>query len=594
MMECDLMNENSDSGGRKRQQQTPLGWHKALFIGGAALALPLGLSFGGALAPATKVAATEEIAPAADTPPPATAAAGGYQLDAVSFHPEVSLTTTGSLGVNGGIDTPRGVVSVWLKGSFGTQAAPGNDANWQLYNIDAFSNLGGASSENVAGLNFAFDRASTIPTLRMNLHDAFTTLLPANGHAAQAFLAAAATNATWHHYLWVWDTGQATGQKRNLLYIDGVIAAQGINDVGATAAFSVALNSILGFGINVNAGNGSYGAFDIAQLFIDTHTPGLIAAGNTLTVPIANFVSGTGADARPVDFGATCAAPTGSQADLCLVGDKTAFVANRGTASGALALRAPVLTVPTTTPRLYTAAVGPAGAPDARPYNQWVAAGHIAGQTTTTGSLTLSNNGNPIVAGDLLIATIHLVDTSRYADRAIATPPGWTAITGSPLAANGAGGYGTNSAVFWRIATAADATASGADWAGPPVAWTANTVPLRSGTWELLLYKQAGRVEASAIQANAPSSAPPAPGVTPTSQQTTLLSLFFIYDASNAKLTYPPVSQDLRFKRAGASGTIGYVMASDEGLCGTGAAVPRLASQGAAIPTVAASLILAP
>lgn len=519
-----------------------------------------------------------------------------YIPSAVAFHPEVQLGVFGSaLGVT---NSAVGIMSVWLRGSVGNDSNNGNDANWCALS-DMISNAGSGStytSESVPGLNICFDNASGHEgTARLNLNDA----TGGTNHSVQASKASMFTNGAWTHYIWAWDMGFTQGNKRAALYVNGVKQTiSGPSEQGTIGSFVSALNSALGFGINLAVSNSAIlGAFEMADCFLDCHTTGLLDGSKNLSVATLNAFYNNG----PVYLGADGSLPLGSQPEVFFSGDKSTFPANRGSATGAIALHAPILTTPATPANLYNASYGPTGATDGRPYFDWTLTNHLVGQNAATSSITAKNSGNPIALGDLLIACVHLVEGSVNVDRAIQTPSGWTLLsttgTAMPVRGNNSGDP-TNTAVFWKIADAGDVSAAAANWATPPTFnWTTNANAVRSGSCTILKYKGANGatpIQAAAAQYNNATTTPSAPTVTPTGSLSTLLTLFFFYDSANAGVTVPPSGQDLRFKRAGTSLAIGYVMASDEKLTGTGATGTRVASQTTSSPSASVSIVIGP
>lgn len=540
------------------------------------------------------IAALVGFRPALAARPVAPAPVAPVNLPAVSFNPE-AVAIAPQLGV---ADSPYGAVIFWLRGTVGTQAAPGNDANFSSFNQDIIGNLGNGAmgSEGLPGLDIATDRAAgAVGTTRLNLGDA------AGGanHSLDGikYTVQTSLNGRWHQHAFFWDTGYDNGRKRVAYYIDGVNQGMVRSENGAINRFLVDLNNALGFGINFNSGNGGWGAFDIAQVLIDTHTKGLLNADQQLTIPVSRFYN-----KGPVDFGPNGASVFGSPPEIYFNGPAATFLKNLGTAPAAFRLVPSVVTDPMTVPHLYDASYGPLGIKDGRPAFAWASPGAAsATQPPATLSSGRPNNaGQPIRVGQLLIVAINIVDSRGNFDRAIQTPataPGnqhpWIPIKGLPLA-YGVSGFSFNTAVFWKIAEAGDVTAPGQDWAAAPVFhWTPNAAPIRSVTALVFAYDNASTIQASAVQGNAGGN-PVAPSVKPTGPLSTLLTLFDIYDVSNSKVTTIPANQRLRFKRKGMQGSTNYIMASDEPLTGSAPTGVRTATESLPRPTVGISIVIGP
>jgi hypothetical protein len=214
------------------------------------------------------------------------------------------------------------------------------------------------------------------------------------------------------------------------------------------------------------------------------------------------------------------------------------------------------------------------------------------GGFTSSGGNSISNEGNPIAAGDLLIVGVNLVETGRAVDRQIRTPPEWTAIPGLPLSYDGEGGFPFNISLFWKVATSADATAPGAWWRAPDIVWAGR--PTRSGFGCLFNYR--GADATTPIEDSAKREAPAslrliAPSVTARSPAATLLTLYALYDAVHPLGTAPPSTGRLKFKAS--TGYNAYIMASDEPLEEVGPTGGRSASAtAAAAPYVSLSLVI--
>jgi hypothetical protein len=521
-----------------------------------------------------------------------------YAPFAIQVHEESAVAVLGAtLGANGGVDTPHGLLMCWLRLS-------------PLRIGDIVANpqsVSATSSETVPGLDLTSDNATgQYGSLRMNTNDA----TGGANHGATSIQVGALQPFTggWVHLAWGWDNGFAGGSKRACLYINGIKQTNaGQAENGTVGSFNVAVNAAGGWGINVTGAANPPMQFDIAQVFLDIHTAGLVDGSNSLTIPTTNFITAGG---LPVDFGPTGANVTGTQADVLLDGTKATFTTNKGSATGAFAVVWPndcsgshPQTSPATTPKIYNSSVGPAGPQDARPYLKWHVYGNQTGMGASTSDFSgapVTNDKNQIKLGDLLILTENLQDTSGSHDRTagMSTPSGWTLLPTSGAALplyNTTSGWPANFAVFYKIAGAGDVTAPWADWATPPaLQWTADGTTLRSASWQLMNFGQATTIQAAAAQINGTSTAPTAPSVTPTSAATLLLTLFAIVDSSDAGITYPDTGQELRFKSATTGGAYGYVLVADEKLTGTSATGTRTAAQQLSSATLAVSIVIGP
>ena len=538
---------------------------------------------------------------------------GNYALPAVAMHPEAGVGVLGSpLGASCGSTCTTGVLSFWFRGSYGIQSDMNSDASWGIGGRDILSNASsvGGSSEHVQGLDIVADNASGCPfCLRLNLNDSTT----GSGH--NVLLAVSGWhNSTWHHYLAAWNTGLP--RPVSSIWIDGVYAKSAFG----SAPFYLDLNNPAGWGINLTGANNYSAAFEVAQVFLDTkpNTNGLLnASGQWISskYPISGFVNTAGPVPTPVSFGSECATPTGEQPDVCLAGDKSSFAINQGSATGRLHVVYPSGALQThgaivASPQIYDAAVGPGGSQVQRPYLAWVASNTfnwsgVPASANSFSALPVTNRYNAIAVGDLLILAVQLTEHRVFFDRGISTPSGWTSVEGSPVSNNGAGGFPTNAALFYKVATADDVTREGSLWPGPVVTWTGNENAPRSASWELFDYKGASPttpMQASSMSGSVAAAATMiAPSVTPKSPSSTLLTWFWVYDTVHAgQVATAKFEQNLRFKRSGGARqntwpwSVGYAMLSDEPLRGTMPTGTRSATQQYPAPYVSASMVIGP
>lgn len=504
-----------------------------------------------------------------------------YVPQGVQFHPEAWLLSAAAAGFT---DSPNGVMTIMLRGTVGSVANQINGARWSLGNMNVVSNMGAVVSESLP-FNFALDNAAgTIGTVRFNLNDS----TGGTNHNAQGIVSSAVVNGLWQCYTFMWSTNFGSGLKRGAIYINGV--SQGITtltDVGTVPAFNVNYNNAAGFGINVAPGNGDVrGAFEAADWFIDTTQDPLGNGGIGAAACAAKFCTPGGV---LVDPGALGTLPFGTTPTLFYSGGKAGWAAgNKGS-----------LTSLPQTGTLYNAAYNPGGKVAGRAYVEWVIDGELPAHTAATASLATLNNGNPVVAGQRLFLVVSLIDSSVFLDRAIATPAGWTALTGFPLAVNGTGGYPTNQAIFTKIADSGDVNAAGTDKAMPMISWTANANSLRSGTYQLICVSSGDPNNASVNIQHQPTptqngaiAGPLAPSVTPTADGALMLCWYFFYDASQAGVMTPNVAQDLRFKYLNTSTTRGFAMFTSERLSGLSASGTRAATQTLSHPVVGASVAI--
>lgn len=565
------------------------------------------------------------VAPAYAQAPPAgaisttVAPVNTYSPWAVTFAPEVNLSTSGAgpnatgAGItfaNGLGDTGYGIHSMCLKGTIGSPTSTGNDGNWTLYNNDIITNYGAPgqnTSESVPGDNLAIDGAGgSIGTWRYNLGDAANNGNGGgvSGHAVELALANAIIPGAFDCYLWAHSITRASGQKHMVVYRNGVQIAYGAGETGTVGAIVAKLTNPKGWGINALSGNGpagSYGGgFDVADIFIDWHIPTDKTGANWLTyletydrLPVTTVAAfwdpNNNRPMDPYNGGVWSGTPLGGQPDILFSGTKASFGTNKGSVTNAF-----VLGGPDAAPHvLYDAPVGPTGPLDGAPYLKWTPVVNHLVTTGGPGSFTISNNLNPIVLGDLLVLIVQSSENSsvnRDFGSTLLTN-GWARL-GALYVPDGSN-YPQNSATFYKFAAVGDVTLSRSSWLLPPtISIGNNSTGMRSLTWHLLDFGQAsaiayqGSVNPSSVNVSAPSMNYFGPSL--------LVNAYCAYEPSYAGLRKQPAAQNLRWKQYGASGYVASCIIADEKFSGSGTTGARVATQANARVSSGISLIITP
>lgn len=456
-------------------------------------------------------------------------------LSAVRMHLDYSLKyVTGVISA-----TRQGFLSIWLRGSQGPTGGGSSVGNMNLFNkyVVGQHTAGVADAEHEQGANFTLDAAGW----RLNLGTSAPS--PMNGSYA-----AGLSNATWDHYLWVWDTNFASGSKRMALSKNGVQTnATLTSDV--VGASDVAL-SVADFWLNlVVASYQTPAVFDCAQwVFDNSNTSSWLTGNGTFA---ANVISKF-YNAGPVASNSTGSnfTPAGTQPLICHDGDKTTF----GTNKGSLAAPTVVGTAQRAFP--YDYMVGP-GATATKPYELWT--NYFNNGASFTNPWTPDNtvsNGNPIPVGATIFIIMSLTNngSGNGASRGIVmTGTGWAKVADAFIN-TGTGG----DLAIWKKTVgvgSSDITAAGAVWNGAPVISYTNGAGLSRISYTVSVWMGVNSVVASLtgpVQGTA-ALGYPTPTVTATGAGTLLYGVFGRNWAGEPSISPPTTGNLLWLPSMGAS-----------------------------------------
>jgi len=503
-----------------------------------------------------------------------------FSLNAVSF-----VTTQHQLKrVIVAADTGQGVMSFWIRGSVGSSINPGMTSSLSLNDKGPIGNIDaryGTNGESFGGANIAWDTSTGVPgTLRMNLGD--STGGQTSGHNTLGTgNAPCITNEIWQHWLWAWRTDQASGQKRQAVYANGIQVSGATTDTGTGGAFNVNTSIADGFFLNQTP---YPTVFEMAQFALWTDTAAQIVTGTSPNCAISPAVVSRFYNSGPVDFGATGTNPLGSQPLLYYDDDGTGttFANNKGSDGSAT-----FITANTLLSRVQKASIGPGQSPD-RPYFKWWAFNHGGNSVfvQTAGVYTgVTNFGKPIALGDLLLMVVKFnPNTAAAYDPVVVTGGGsaWTILPNSRQTV--AGGRSINFVVYYKFAEAGDVTAANADWTGgrqPTITWTVfSTNTFADASYLLLNYGNCSSISTSNSQSNAASSSGQtmiSPDLTAPAGKSLRVDIWGLYEYDDSAADYaPPSTQDCRFIREnGYSSGVPFV--SDEKINASGPTGTRTA-----------------
>ena len=565
---------------------------------------------------------------------PGGAASVAYNPLGMVFNQDTFLgVVNGPLGVT---NTQQHTLSFWMNGSRSTIASTsyingtnlGSNPNTQceLSGTGFSPGLCLGFDNSAYGLQLNFDNSAglTQTTDALTLDGPTTNwLLPFNG--------------SWHHYLISLDTTASNFA----VYVDGV--KLGFTATRWTNNLYPDFNHAAGW----RWGNGSESPnvywwfsdiYESTQSILCTGvgapTPGCTGANMIDPATVAKFYN-----AGPVDFGSTCANPTGRQPEICLTGSGSAMATNKGTATNptgvrtwrssssyigglpaASAFTAGVTTTITmgsaapsgvisgwtvfdatkyanvgavssysgTTLTLQSAAAitssgttdalifygpqtlpiapapyGPAGFTPHRATLRWLAfAAQAAGSSS---SYAVSNNGNPIAIGDVLVLIGQWMNSTT-------TPPTGACPTGWTQAGSASDPTNHVSAVqCWQLQTSA--VASNAAASIPNLTASANAT--RNASWMLLDYAATAGINAvdtaaSGCQNNASNTSVPTPSYTTTYANDTLVSVALDDYAGNMTSFGAPSGGAVRFYNQLSLGSGVWWAVADQYLTATG------------------------
>jgi len=480
----------------------------------------------------------------------------------VSFHRDVSLKyAAGSITA-----APRGVMSVWLcsQGNSSVHSAMYDNRSNGL----TFGQFDPAKANAEAnGWNYAMDGGFSGGLRRLNINDS----TGGTNHSALAtYGPPAVINKKIQHHLWAWDTNYS-GTKRSSLWIDGVQVATGITDQGTWNGTLTSPSYSGGDGFFLNPfGTGQVrGDFDCAQFFFDTPSSTPLDASNNATFDITKFYN-----AGPVDFGSDGSLPLGHQPIIFHDGDASTFATNKGSLGNIATV---VGGTNANSKKLFDAPKNPGASAD-RPYLLWWDHNVPGSQPTTaitesSGTYSsFTNDGQPVVAGDLLVALIKFSSGSGTARLPSIT--GWTLVPNSRQSL-GLGDF----AAFYKVVGAGDTgllANPGSEWStGPTMTWTTKGALISASIVFLNYRSDTGTSPAIQDSACSSSSASPAsgfvcPAVTSGSALSLLVNAVAVFDWANEGTPSPPASSRIRHKRGddAMSGPFPYVV--DEKVNATG------------------------
>lgn len=375
----------------------------------------------------------------------------GVTYSALATHIASDFTAGTTSALSGVSDGSLGTVSFWLR------AAPSNatfsNAGTTMLNGDFLSNQqASVTSETVPGFNISFDNSGgNYGTLRANLNDS----TGGAGHNCNMIFNSLLVGGGWHHYLLEWDVSGATTSKRFTLYVDGVKQGAGGCSYTPGTAMSVHYANATGWNLSKPLGADPSINFEVSDIYVNFTASAVDASNNLSGAEIAKFYS----SGAPVDITSLCSTATlcgrWSGSALAWTGTAASGITNTGTAWGA--------------------SIAPGGSTTHKAYERWSLATMNASGVTT---ITTNAAGNTINTGDLLIATLGLVDTSTGTGNHSPTcPTGWTQVYVAWN--NGSVNDPTDVLVCTHVAGASETGNYTFNW---------TTAPTRSSGWTLTDY----------------------------------------------------------------------------------------------------------
>lgn len=510
------------------------------------------------------------------SPPPVVYAPAGME-----FQRDTTVGATASLGVG----SPTAMtVSFWIWGGYTQTGVDGNLQN----NPTQFKTVRTSACELVAsahGKCFAWDNSAAWPQL------SFASAAGGSGvrFAGQSSLGGGFVIGQWNHYLLSFDT---VSGAYGLMVNNVDVIANGAMVLGQMdASVAVDISNAAGWGM-ANWGAANAHVYE-AEVYEAAESIACTAAGtpfgdctgaHTLSPgKVAKFVTGSGATLAPVDLGPTCALPTGNQPYICLTGDSTTMLTNKGTAAPAGGFTAQATTTfATTFSYVNDPPYGPAGPTAHVAYEKWHTPAAALGIQQ---NISVLRGDFTVTAGDLLIAYAAGNDASGVLDHAMACPTGgantWHAFSGAPLlTAVGS----LNGIACWTIAQVGDTTG--------PWTITSNASFSRQTGFSLHDYGNVASVDSATCAAVAASTTATTPANTTSGAGETIIGA--IISRNGGTGTYSAPSVGTTRERTVKTGTRHQIMVWDRMNVAAGTTTQANVTLGTSEATIGCAIALVP
>lgn len=505
-----------------------------------------------------------------------------------------ALTSTGTTvpgGDTGAVaDSGDYTLSFWVQGLIG-DAATGSNAQSQLFGNQWLANdpPGSVNSaENQPGAEVNTDQANGYGTLRVNNGTSAAAVGDGgvNECNGASVTAPVASNAPQHILISAHTTGTGSANKLLAAYVNDVLVVQGCIYGGGTGAMLINFANARGWFLANGTGavaQGHYGDFTVSDVYFDMSHSIVTASNTILAADRAKFATTDGTN-RPVDLGPHCVLFNGFTPQICLTGNKTNFLVNKGTVVGLTNSGAQLITDADYGPAgLLTHTVGVTGG--------FVESFAPAGLT----SYTTHSDGVAINSGDLVLLALWLVDNSNApGDHAPQCPSGFTGMVGTGFT-NGASYDGsstspTDLAVCWKIAGAGETG---------HYQWNWTAVATRNANSGMLIFSgfnAAAPFDGVKVIKQSTLVNPPAAcaSVTTTNANDRLYTAFFSFDLSSAKPGLTPPSGSnwvVHGKPGGVMPANGW---ADDQLVAAGATATKQWTAGATLRGQCLTIAIAP